>query len=54
MLFGLAIAKNSKCQNKRGTKFIRKVSINGILGPQYPGRPTTYAAEAKKLLIRAR
>ena len=53
MLFGLAIAKNPSCENKQGTKFIRSVSINGVLGPQEAGRPTSHAAEAKKL-FRAR
>jgi hypothetical protein len=49
MLFGLTLAKNEDCQNLRGMKFLKECTVNGVLGPHYPGRPERQAAQAKRL-----
>jgi hypothetical protein len=51
MLLGLAFAKNDECRNKRGMKFLRECTVNGVMGPRYPGRPERQAAQARRLLF---
>jgi len=51
MLLGLAFAKNENCRNKRGMKFLRECTVNGVMGPRYRGRPERQAAKAKSLLF---
>jgi hypothetical protein len=53
ILFGFAITKNQDCKNKHSTMFLRKRTINGVMGPPVPGRPERMASQAKRLLFRA-
>tara|TARA_R110002020_G_scaffold50791_3_gene143681 strand:- start:6047 stop:6568 length:522 start_codon:yes stop_codon:yes gene_type:complete len=51
MLIGMAIAKNPDLRNKRDTKLLRSVWVEGVFGKQDPGRPFSGATAARKALL---
>ncbi len=51
MLIGMAIAKNPNLRNKRDTKLLREVWVEGVFGKQELGRPFSGAVAAKKALL---
>lgn len=51
MLIGMAIAKNPDLRNKKDTKLLREVWVEGVFGAQNLGRPFSGASAAKKALL---
>jgi hypothetical protein len=49
MLLGVAVRKNPDCRNKRDTRYLRKVVVNGVFGAQGRGRPEEMAVAAREM-----
>ena len=50
-LICMALSKNPDLANIRDTKFQRDIYVNGILGGQWPGRPSKAASAARSVFL---
>lgn len=51
MLIGMALSQNPDIMNTGKTMLHRNVYVNGVLGPQFQGKPTHAASFARKLFL---
>ena len=50
-LIGMALSQNPEIANTSKTRFYKDVYVNGIIGGQYQGRPTSGATYAKRAFL---
>lgn len=50
-LIGMAFSNNPNIENISNTRYHRGVSVHGILGQQWRGRPSAAAQEAKRAFL---
>lgn len=50
-LIGMALSQNPEIANTSKTRFHREVYVNGLFGPQFPGRASREAKFAKRAFV---